>query len=52
MRFMNLIKSTEYAGFPPKALLDAIAKFGQEATAQIPEMNRLVQSLVRPQLAD
>jgi hypothetical protein len=33
MRFMNLIKSTENAGSPPKALLDAIAKFGQEATA-------------------
>jgi hypothetical protein len=31
MRFMNLIKSTENAGSPPKALLDAIAKFGQEA---------------------
>jgi len=28
---MNLIKSTENAGSPPKALLDAIAKFGQEA---------------------
>jgi hypothetical protein len=33
MRFMNLIKSTENAGPPPKALLDAIAKFGQEAAA-------------------
>jgi hypothetical protein len=31
MRFMNLIKSTENAGSPPKALLDAIARFGQEA---------------------
>ena len=31
MRFTNLIKSTENAGSPPKALLDAIAKFGQEA---------------------
>jgi hypothetical protein len=31
MRFMNLIKSTENTGSPPKALLDAIAKFGQEA---------------------
>ena len=33
MRFMNLIKSTENAGSPPKALLDAIAKFGEEAIA-------------------
>ena len=31
MRFMNLIKSTENADSPPRALLDAIAKFGQEA---------------------
>lgn len=31
MRFMNLIKSTENAGPPPKALMDAIAKFGQDA---------------------
>ena len=31
MRFMNLTKSTENAGPPPKALLNAIAKFGQEA---------------------
>jgi hypothetical protein len=31
VRFMNLIKSTENAGSPPKALLDAIARFGQEA---------------------
>ena len=33
MRFMNLIKSAESADSPPKALLDAIAKFGAEATA-------------------
>ena len=31
MQFMNLIKYTENAGPPPKALMDAIAKFGQEA---------------------
>jgi hypothetical protein len=31
MRFMTLVKSAEGAGFPPKALMDGIAKLGQEA---------------------
>ena len=35
MRFMNLIKSTENAGPPPKALLNAIAKFGEEAIGPV-----------------
>jgi hypothetical protein len=30
MRFMIMVKSTETAGPPPKALMDAIAKLGEE----------------------
>jgi hypothetical protein len=33
MRFMNLIKSTENAEPSPQGVWDAIAKFGEEATA-------------------
>ncbi len=32
MRFMTLVKSAENAGPPPKALMDAIWKLGEEAT--------------------
>jgi hypothetical protein len=32
MRFMMLVKSAENAGLPPKALMAAIAKLGEEAT--------------------
>jgi hypothetical protein len=32
MRFMMLVKSAENAGLPPKALMTAIAKLGEEAT--------------------
>ena len=32
MRFMMLVKSAENAGPPPKALMDAIAKLGKEAS--------------------
>src|SRR5262245_66270209 len=32
MRFMTFVKSAERAGLPPKALMDAIAKLGEEAT--------------------
>jgi len=32
MRFMTFVKSAERAGPPPKALMDAIAKLGEEAT--------------------
>ena len=32
MRFMTLVKSAENAGHPPEALMDAIAKLGEEAT--------------------
>jgi hypothetical protein len=32
MRFMMLVKSTENSGPPPKELMDAIAKLGEEAT--------------------
>jgi len=32
MRFMMLVKSAENAGPPPKELMDAIAKLGEEAT--------------------
>ena len=31
MRFLTLVKSTENAGPPPPALMDAIAKLGDEA---------------------
>jgi hypothetical protein len=31
MRFMILVKSSEQAGPPPKALMDAVAKAGEEA---------------------
>jgi hypothetical protein len=31
MRFMTMVKSSENAGPPPKALMDAIAKLGEEA---------------------
>jgi hypothetical protein len=31
MRFMILVKSTETSGPPPQALMDAIAKLGEEA---------------------
>ena len=31
MRFMTIVKSTENAGPPPQALMDAIAKLGEEA---------------------
>src|SRR5437879_391862 len=31
MRFMMLVKSTENSGPPPKELMDAIAKLGEEA---------------------
>ena len=31
MRFMTLVKSREGSGPPPKALMDAIAKLGEEA---------------------
>jgi len=32
MRFMMLVKSKESSGPPPKALMDAMAKLGEEAT--------------------
>ena len=32
MRFMIMVKSPENAGPPPRALIDAIAKLGEEAT--------------------
>ena len=32
MRFITRVKSAEGAGPPPKALMDAIAKLGEEAT--------------------
>jgi hypothetical protein len=32
MRFMILVKSSEQSGPPPKSLMDAIAKAGEEAT--------------------
>lgn len=32
MRFMTLVKSAENAGPPPRALMDAIWKLGEEAT--------------------
>jgi hypothetical protein len=32
MRFMMLVKSTERSGPPPKELMDAIAKLGEEAS--------------------
>jgi hypothetical protein len=32
MRFMMLVKSAENSGFPPKELMDAIAKLGEDAT--------------------
>lgn len=32
MRFMIMVKSTENAGPPPMALMDAIGKLGEEAT--------------------
>ena len=32
MRFMMIVKSTENSGPPPKELMDAIAKLGEEAT--------------------
>ena len=32
MRFMTMVKSRENSGPPPKALMDAIAKAGEEAT--------------------
>jgi len=31
MRFMMLVKSAENKGVPPKELMDAIAKLGEEA---------------------
>lgn len=31
MRFMTMVKSAERAGPPPQALMDAIAKLGEEA---------------------
>ena len=31
MRFMTMVKSSEAAGPPPQALMDAIAKLGEEA---------------------
>jgi hypothetical protein len=31
MRFMTIVKSAENAGPPPQALMDAIAKLGEEA---------------------
>jgi hypothetical protein len=30
MRFMTMVKSSETSGLPPKALMDAIAKLGEE----------------------
>jgi hypothetical protein len=32
MRFMMLVKSAENSGFPPKELMEAIAKLGEDAT--------------------
>jgi hypothetical protein len=32
MRFMMLVKSAEHSGPPPKELMDAIAKLGEEAS--------------------
>jgi hypothetical protein len=32
MRFMMIVKSSEKSGFPPKPLMDAIAKLSEEAT--------------------
>jgi hypothetical protein len=34
MRFMMLVKSTENSGPPPKELVDAIAKLGEEAAKE------------------
>jgi hypothetical protein len=34
MRFMMLVKSTENSGPPPKELMDAIAKLGEEASKE------------------
>ena len=31
MKFMTLVKSSENSGVPPQALMDAIAKLGEEA---------------------
>ncbi len=31
MKFMMIVKSKERSGFPPKELMDAIAKLGEEA---------------------
>jgi hypothetical protein len=33
MRFMTIVKSSEAAGPPPQALMDAIAKLGEEEEA-------------------
>ncbi len=32
MRFMTLVKSSEKSGPPPKELMDAMAKLGEEGT--------------------
>ena len=40
MRFMMLVKSAENSGPPPKALMDAISKMGEEAT----KAGRMLQS--------
>ena len=32
MRFMTMVKAVESSSPPPKALMDAIAKLGEEAT--------------------
>jgi hypothetical protein len=32
MRFMMIVKHAETSGFPPKELMDAIGKMGEEAT--------------------
>jgi hypothetical protein len=32
MRFMMIVKHAETSGFPPKELMDAIGKLGEEAT--------------------
>jgi hypothetical protein len=34
MRFMTLVRSAENAGRPPRALMDAIWKLGEEATKE------------------
>ncbi len=47
MRFMTLVKSPETAGPPPQALIEAIAKLGEDAAAagQLVDMGGLFPSI-------